>query len=68
MEKHGTDKDYPARNIRPRHLLSIRDSGAPGCKRIYQKQLQIWELEKQEMHARQREENLERKMEDAWNA
>lgn len=62
-ERHGTEDGYPSRNVRPRYLLGLLDSGSSQGQRIYENQLRIWQLEKREQKERVFEDQLQQKIE-----
>ena len=66
IQQHGDDASYPARNIRPRYLLGIRDADTPQSQRIYDAQLRIWKQEKKEGLSRAKEDEWQHAVEQAW--
>ena len=64
-KEHGTEDGYPSRDVRPRYLLGLRDSGSSQSLRVYEKQVRMWQLEKEEKKEKVFEDQLQQRMEKA---
>jgi hypothetical protein len=71
IEEHGQiefNKNYPARDVRPRELLAIRDTKTRASEKLYAKKLRSWQSNKKEQKAKDGERELDAKIAVAWES